>query len=424
MLFMRRIVVIGAGAAGMMAAGAAAGPGNLVLLVEKNRVPGKKVLVTGGGRCNITNVDDAEAMLGKALRNPRFLNSALRGFDSADMLAFLDEIGLEYKVEEKGRVFPLSDRAQDFVDALYGYLRRRGVDIRLNCKVAEVSGDGVSGFVVALENGERLACDAVIVATGGLSAPGTGSDGDGYRFARALGHSVGKLYPSIVALVVDAPWTGSLMGIGLEDICLTVLEGDKAVFKDAGAVMFTHFGISGPVVLRASAYLADKLHLGLEFCFDMKPEMTVNELDGYILDVLRANSNKGVGNALKARAVLPEQVLDVLLSVQGIAPDVRARDLTTKARRGLAHSMKRFGMMVKGSVGFGGAVITSGGVDVRQINASTMESKLVCGLYFAGELIDVDALTGGYNLQIAFSTGRLAGLSAAGKREAGGVRYD
>jgi len=408
---MKTIIVIGGGAAGMMAAGAAAENGANVVLIEKNAGLGKKLLITGGGRCNITNTADVADFVGRVLRNPNFLYSALYGFDSAALRDFLSGLGCLTKVEEEGRVFPVSDDAADVVKALVRYLKETGVDVWTETAVAEVLPREEPGFTVILTDGREIAADAVIVTTGGLAAPHTGSTGDGYHIARKLGHDVTKLYPALAPLVVQNPDISQLMGLSMGDVGLVAKRDGKVVYKDFGDIIFTHFGLSGPVVLRASAHLARSLHLPHEIYLDFTPNQSEKGLDNDILQMFGQNPNRDVKNCLAE--LLPTRLLAVLLAAAGLAEDTKARDVTKEARKSLCHSIKAFGLEIAGSVGFGAAVITCGGVNCDEIDPGTMESKLVRGLYFAGEVLDVDALTGGYNLAIAFATGRLAGKSAA-----------
>jgi predicted Rossmann fold flavoprotein len=313
-------------------------------------------------------------------------------------------------VEDGGRVFPVSDNALDVLRGFGRYLDNAGVEVWLNAAVRELAAGEPAGFVATLSDGREIAADAVIVATGGLSAPHTGSSGDGYRIARDLGHGVTKLYPALVPLVVQAPNVSELMGLSMADIGLIAKRDGKGVYKDFGDVIFTHFGISGPVVLRTSAYLAKTLHLPHEIYLDFAPGHSEKDLDDDILRMFGHNPNRDVHNCLAER--LPARLAAVLLAEAGIASNAKARDVTKEARRMLCRNIKAFRLEIAGPAGFGAAVITCGGVNCDEIDPSTMQSKLVPGLYFAGEVLDVDALTGGYNLMISFSTGRLAGKSA------------
>ena len=403
---MKRIIVIGAGAAGMMAAGAAAVGGAKVCILEKNSAPGKKLLLTGGGRCNITNIDSAAGHMAKTLRNPRFLHSALRAFGPEDTLDFFRAIGIETKVGGGGRVYPVSEDAEDVVATLHRHLRGLGVDFKFGRDAAQILRRD-AGFEVA-----GLGADAVIVATGGLAAPHTGSDGAGYGFARAFGHNVTKLYPSLVPLVTYFD-SAALMGLSV-NAALTAFAAEKAVFKGRGDMIFTHNGISGPVVLAASAHLAARMHEKPRVVLDFAPEMNEKELSRVILDIFGNNPNKGVKNALMSAGLLPEALWAAVLAAAGTDGAIKTHNVGKVARKDICRCAKAFALDIKATAGFGPAVITCGGVDLGQINPATMESKLVPQLYFAGEVLDVDALTGGYNLQIAFATGYLAGRSAGG----------
>jgi len=403
---MKRIIIIGGGAAGIMSAAGAAENGADVLLLEKNAQLGKKLLLTGGGRCNITNTADAQGIIDATLRNPSFLYSALYSFDSAALRDFLHGIGLATKVGDAGRVFPTSEDAADVVRVFVHYLKKLGVQCITNAAVADVLQCDSGGFNVALADGRQFTADAVIIATGGLAAPHTGSDGDGYRFARDFGHGVTKLFPSLMPLLVQNIDTAALAGLSLIDIGLIAKCDDKIVYKDSGDVIFTHNGISGPLILRASAHLAKKLHISHEIYLDLAQNKTDKALDDEILSMFAQNPNRNVKNILA-------QLIPARLAAF-IGGEAKAQDITKDQRKKIVQNIKAFRLQIAGGAGFGGAVITCGGINCDEINPGTMESKLVSGLYFAGELLDVDALTGGYNLTIAFATGRLAGLAASG----------
>jgi len=412
---MKRIIIIGGGAAGMTAAVSAAQDGAGVVLLEKNSRLGAKILITGGGRCNVTNTADAADMIQMTLRNPHFLYSALYGLDSAALVEKLGQMGLATKVEDSGRVFPQSDSAADVVEAFVRRLRQLRVDVRLNSAVAGIVRVD-AGFEIQLMSGETIRADAVIVATGGLCAPHTGSDGDGYAFAKGLGHGVTKLYPSLVP--VNASVGADLMGLGLDDVglCVRLGAGGEIAYSGRGGLMFTHFGLSGPVVITATAYLAEKLQPQFqpEFVLDFAPNFTENELDKHVVSILARNSNKSVVNALSADNFLPQRLAAALVAHAGLDGEVRASSVSKIQRGALCTAIKGYCVKVGGTAGFGNAVITCGGVRVNEVDPSTMQSRLVPQLFFAGEVLDVDALTGGYNLHIAFATGWLAGESAGG----------
>ena len=409
---MNTIAVIGGGAAGIMAAVAAAkNPLCHVVLIEKNEKIGKKMLITGGGRCNITNTDDALEMIDKVQRNPRFLYSALCGLNSAAMCEFLHNIGIATKTEDGGRVFPVSDNSLDIVNAFEAYLRKLKVKLMLNCDVTEISKEEPNDFIVKTGNGGIIKASAVIIATGGLAAPNTGSTGDGYKFAQKMGHDVTKLHPALVPLISKESFLKDLTGLSFSGIGLAVEANGKKIYKDRGDIIITHFGLSGPMVLRASSRIAD-INSPVRFYLDFMPDEDENDVDKHILDIINKNLNKDIINALEG--LLPERLLPVILQSADVKPYIKARDITKDKRRRICSIIKGFCIEISGNMGFGGAVITCGGVSCKEINPKTMESKLITCLYFAGEVMDVDAFTGGYNLQIAFSTGYLAGKSAAG----------
>jgi len=407
---MKHIVVIGGGAAGMLAAGTAAEAGARVTLLERNEKTGKKLYITGKGRCNLTNASPPDELIANVPGNPSFLYSAFYGFDATETMALFERLGLRTKIERGNRVFPVSDKASDVIKALTAYMARGGVDVRLRMVVQEVCIEGgkVTGVVA---NGARIEADAVIIATGGLSYPATGSTGDGYRFARAAGHTVTKLRPSLVPLKTKEAWVPSLQGLSLKNVSIAVRDGKKKLFSDFGEMLFTHEGVSGPLVLSASRYVLHLLYKGCTLHIDLKPALTEGELDARLVRDLAAASNKDFRNCLDA--LLPQKMIPVIVALSGIDPAKKAHDITKEERRGLGAILKNLAMTISGTAGFDEAVVTSGGVEVGEINPSTMESKCAAGLYFAGEVIDVDAYTGGFNLQIAFSTARLAGQNAA-----------
>lgn len=405
----KHIVVIGGGAAGMMAAVSAALGGGRVLLLEKNSRLGTKVKITGGGRCNVTNTADAAEMIQKTICNPRFLYSAFYGLDSVALVEMLAGMGVETKTEDGGRVFPKSDKAADVVDAFARRLEQLQVDVRLNCAVAEIARD-TAGFAVKIKGGETILADAVIVATGGLCAPHTGSDGDGYAFAKGLGHSVTKLFPSLVP--VNTAANTELVGLGLDDVGLTARLNGAITYNGRGGLMFTHFGLSGPVILTATAVLAEKLHMQPEFALDFAPNLAENELDKHLLSIFANNSAKSVANALSTENFLPQRLAVFLATAAGLGVKQNTGNVSKIQRGALCAAIKDYRVKISGAAGFGSSVITRGGVSVKGIDPATMQSKLVPQLFFAGEVLDVDALTGGYNLHIAFATGWLAGQSA------------
>lgn len=410
---MNRVIVIGGGAAGMMAAWAAAAGGSRVLLLEKNEKTGKKIYITGKGRCNFTNACPMDEMMGRVLRNGRFLYSAFAAFSNQDMADFLTQNGCPVCTERGGRMFPASEKASDVTAALMRALHRAGVDIRLHTEVHQIlTEDGsVAGVQI---NREKIPANAVIIATGGLSYPLTGSTGDGYRFARETGHSVTECLPSLVSFRCAEDWVRDLEGLSLKNISIDIRDGRKKIFSEFGEMLFTHFGVSGPVILSASSAAAERLQKAgkLNLWIDCKPALTEEQLDARILRDFSAETRKQFKNALGG--LLPARMTGVMVRLSGIDPEKTVNNVTREERLRLVRLLKALPLTVTGTGGFSEAVITRGGVSVKDVNPSTMESRRIAGLYFAGEVLDVDALTGGYNLQIAWSTGVLAGKSAAG----------
>ena len=406
-----KVLVIGAGAAGMMAAIAAADAGARVILAEKNEKTGKKIYITGKGRCNITNACPVEDFFDHVISNPRFLYSALYSYTQEDMCAFLKQEGLPLKEERGSRVFPLSDRSSDVIRTLSLAMQRRGVKVLLHSEVQElVINDGRAAGAV-LRDGETIFADAVIGATGGLSYPSTGSTGDGYRFAEDTGHRLIPACPSLVPLNVSDPDVGFLEGLSLRNIKITL-----GSYEDFGEMLFTSDGVSGPVILSASAVLGrslSSLKTGHELILsiDLKPALSLEQLDERILRDFQEAKNKDYCNALSR--LLPAKLIPVVIARSQIPEHKKVHDITREERRRLGTLLKDFRFHVTGTKGFVQAVVTKGGVNVKDVDPSTLESKKVRRLYFAGEVLDVDAFTGGFNLQIAWSTGHLAGESAA-----------
>ncbi len=406
-----RVVVVGGGAAGMMAAVSAAQMGADVTLIERNAQCGKKLKITGKGRCNVTNDCDVREFLQNVPTNPRFLYSALGRFSTEDTKAFFEDAGVPLKVERGRRVFPVSDRAEDIVSAMYRKVRSSGVRV-LHARVQSlVTKDSAVEGVVA--NGERIDADAVIVATGGRSYPGTGSDGDGYELARSAGHTVTPLIPSLVPLTSKSKICPSLQGLSLKNVALKITEtqSGKTVYEDFGEMMFTHFGMTGPMILSASAHLKDVSSGKYEAHIDLKPALDEKALDTRLLSDFSKYANKDFLNALGD--LLPAKLIPVAVGLSGIDGRKKVNSITREERMALRSVIKDLRIRIDGFRPIAEAIITKGGVDVKEIDPRTMASKLCEGLYFCGEVIDVDAYTGGYNLQIAFSTGVLAGESAA-----------
>lgn len=408
----KTVIVVGAGAAGLMAAGRAAENGCEVHLYEKNNRIGKKILITGKGRCNVTNDSDVEELLENIPGNPYFLYSAFYRLDSAALQAFFAGLGLELKVERGKRVFPVSDRSLDVVLALEKYVTQNGVHLHLESAVERVLTAEGAAIGVRLQNGKEIHADRVIVATGGLSYPGTGSTGDGYRFAKAAGHRVTKLYPSLVPLKTAEAWSHELMGLSLRNIAITIVnQKGKKVYTDFGEMLFTHFGVSGPVILSASRHILLTMEEGYRLLIDLKPAMEEKKLDARLLRDFEKYANRDFANALDD--LLPKRLIPVLIALSGIDPRKKVNSITREERRRLCSLLKALPLTITGTAGYGEAVVTCGGVDVDEIDPATMESKRMRHLYFAGEVLDVDAYTGGFNLQIAFSTGYAAGEGAS-----------
>ena len=408
---MSRVAVIGGGAAGMMAAIAAAEHGHQVQLFEKNEKLGKKIYITGKGRCNVTNACDTEELFAAVVHNPKFLYSSFYSFTNRDIMELVEKNGCPLKTERGGRVFPVSDKSSDVIRALTVCLKNAGVQVRLYEEVDSVeTGDGGVSGIRLKKTGERIPADAVIVATGGLSYPSTGSTGDGYRFAEKTGHKVTDLSPALVPFETAEPVVKELQGLSLKNIQARILKGKKVIYEEFGEMLFTHFGVSGPVLLSASSYGAAQLKKGpLTLSLDLKPALSEEQLDARILRDFEEQKNKQYKNSLSR--LLPAKMIPVIVERSGIDPDKKINEITREERRRIVQAVKDFRLTLTGLRGYKEAIITQGGVFVREINPSTMESKLVKGLYFAGEVLDLDAVTGGYNLQIAWSTGYLAGSS-------------
>ena len=409
---MKKVIVIGGGAAGMLAAQAAAEAGARVTLLEKNEKLGKKLFITGKGRCNLTNAADMQTVMANVMSNPRFLYSAFSEFTNRDIMKRVEDNGCPLKTERGNRVFPVSDHSSDVIAALERGLRKAGVRWELGADAAEILTEEGKVTGVKTADGKKYAADAVILATGGLSYAATGSDGKGHKIAASLGHRVTDMYPSLVPLVVKEQGAAEMQGLSLKNIEITVFDGKKEKYREFGEMLFTHFGVSGPVILSASAVIGPLLRKKeLKLCIDLKPALTEEQLDQRILRDFSENLNRELRNSLSA--LLPAKMIPEVIAQSGIAPERRVHDITREERAALVRALKKLTFTLIGLRGYNEAVITKGGVSVKEVNPSTMESKKVQGLYFAGELLDLDAMTGGFNLQIAWSTGYLAGKSAA-----------
>lgn len=413
---MSKVLIIGGGAAGMMAAVFAAKNGNKVEIFEKNEKLGKKLFITGKGRCNITNAAELEDFFPAVTSNPKFLYSAFYSFTNEQVISFFEELGVRTKVERGGRVFPVSDHSSDVIQALKKEMERLEVKINLNAEVKELriekrpSGETVTGILLA--SGKKISGDTVIVATGGISYPSTGSTGDGYRFARKCGHKVSELSPSLVPMEVKEWYAGELMGLSLRNIEIRITDGKKKLYQEFGEMLFTHYGVTGPVILSASSIVGKKLKdKELTLHIDLKPALTEEQLDKRVLREFEANHNRQFKNAVDS--LFPSKLRPVIVELSGISEEKKVHEITKEERLRFVRLIKDFTMTLTGLRGYNEAIITKGGVSVKEIDPGTMESKLVKGLYFAGEVLDLDAVTGGYNLQIAWSTGYLAGINAA-----------
>jgi len=403
-----KAVVIGAGPAGMIAAGHLAKSIKKVILLDKNKFPGKKLKITGKGRCNITNSADIEDFIKNVPTNPRFLYSAFYSFTNDDIVALLNKYGVKTKVERGGRIFPESDSARDVCDALKKYALKSNVEYKCTEATKILVEDGrVCG--VGCRDGD-IECDAVVLATGGASYPLTGSDGGGYNLAKKVGHTIIPPKPSLIPIVTKEKWVSELMGLSLKNIEITVKNSkDKKIYADFGEMLFTHFGVSGPVILSASAHIRDLEKENYKIYIDLKPALSFEKLEKRILRDFEEFKNKHLINALDE--LLPKALIPVIIRLSGIPPHKEVNSVTKEERQSLIKNIKGLELCVSGFRPIDEAIITSGGIKVSEINPSTMESKLVEGLYFAGEVIDVDAYTGGFNLQIAYSTGYLAAQS-------------
>ena len=408
------VLVVGGGAAGMMAAGTAAGNGLHTLLLEKNDRLGRKLRITGKGRCNIVNNCDVPTVIASIPSNGRFLYGAVSRFTPRDVIAFFENAGVPVKTERGNRVFPQSDLAGDVVDALRNYCTQNGVVIR-QATVTELCIQAKTVTGVRCTGGAAFAADNVVVACGGMSYPATGSTGDGYRLAQQAGHTVTELRPSLVSLVANGRDCPALQGLSLKNVAFSVTDTKqkKEIYRDFGEMMFTHYGVTGPMILSASSHMRHMEPNRYRISIDLKPALSAEQLDTRLQRDFTENRNRDFINALGA--LLPKKLIPVMVEKSGIAPNEKCNQITKEQRRGFVQLLKGLEITIKGFRPIDEAVITSGGVSVKEISPTTMESKLVSGLYFAGEVIDADAYTGGFNLQIAFSTGHLAAQAIAQK---------
>jgi len=410
---MSHVIVVGGGAAGMFAAIAAAKNGHQVTLYEKNEKLGKKIFITGKGRCNITNATDMEELFDAVVTNSKFLYSSFYGYTNQNVIDFFEDAGVPVKIERGNRVFPISDHSSDVIRALEREMKKVGVKVCLNTEVKSVEAEKGKFNKVVLKDTTTQTADACIVATGGLSYRSTGSTGDGFRFAENVGHKVTQCFPSLVPMETKEPWICELQGLSLRNVEAKILDGKKELYKDFGEMLFTHFGVSGPLIISASSYVGKKFmdkngqkkELTLEI--DLKPALTDEQLDQRVLRDFEENHNRQFKNAITK--LFPTKLIPVMLELGGIDPEKKVNSIEKEERKQFVHLIKHFRMTLTGLRDYPEAIITKGGVNVKEIDPGTMESKLVKGLYFAGEVLDLDALTGGFNLQIAWSTGYAAG---------------
>lgn len=402
-----KIAVIGGGASGLMAAGTAASYGGRVTLFEKNNMLGKKLLITGKGRCNVTNNCTMEDFMNNVPVNNKFLYSAYTNFTSEDTIEFFENMGVSLKTERGNRVFPVSDKASDIVNALKKYIKNNNVKI-VNEEVLSIEKESENDFLI-VSSKEKYVFDKVIIATGGASYPGTGSTGFGYSAAKKFGHTINDIKPSLVPLVIKEDMCKKLQGLSLKNIKLSLLKNDKIVYSELGEMLFTHFGMSGPLVLSASSHIRD-LKNKYKISIDLKPGLDEKKLDERILRDFSQNLNKDFSNSLSK--LLPQKLIPEIIKLSGIPFDKKVNAITKGQRQSLCILIKNMQFSVEGFRPIEEAIITSGGINVKEINPKTMESKICEGLYFCGEVLDVDGYTGGFNLQIAFSTGYLAGMKS------------
>ncbi len=408
---MAKVIVIGGGAAGMMAAIIAARNGKEVTVLEQNEKLGKKLFITGKGRCNFTNACDIEDLFGNVISNPKFMYSAFYTFSNDMVMDFFEELGMPYKVERGNRVFPVSDHSSDVIKALEKEMRRLGVVICLNTKVKSlIIEKNICKGVELVNKKEKIYADSVIITTGGVSYPRTGACKDGYIFAKQAGHTIVAPSPSLVPIELEEDCCKDLMGISLKNVSVTIYADNKKVYSDFGEMLFTHFGVSGPIIIKASAYIQKYLQKNLSLTIDLKPALDEKQLDERILKDFQLFQNKQLKNALDK--LLLRALIPVVIEKSGLDGDKKVNELTKEERRILGHTIKYMPFSIIGLRSWDEAIVTKGGVSVKEIDPGTMESKLTGGLYFAGEVLDLDALTGGFNLQIAWSTGYLAGISA------------
>lgn len=406
---MRKIIIIGGGAAGLIASATAAGRGEDVTVIEKNSRPARKVMITGKGRCNVTNACfDLDDLINSVVTNKRFMYSAFSSFMPYDTIALIEEMGVPTKIERGNRVFPESDKAVDIVDALVKNAKQNGVKF-VEGTVTSFNTENNVIKSVNLADGTTVEGDAFAICTGGLSYQSTGSTGDGYRLAESVGHSITDIEPALISLVASNGFVPKLQGLSLRNISIKLLDGEKEIYSDFGEMLFTHYGVSGPVILSASSHMTHPKEHNYKIVIDLKPALDEQTLDKRIQRDFAENTNKDFINSLSK--LLPNKLIPVIVKLSGIEPSEKVNQITKVQRQNLVSLLKNFTVNISDFRPINEAIITSGGVDVKEINPKTMGSKIVDNLYFAGEVIDVDAYTGGFNLQVAFSTGYLCGMN-------------
>lgn len=409
---MGKVLVVGGGAAGMMAAVFAARNGQEVHLFERNEKLGKKLFITGKGRCNLTNACDMEELLDAVVTNRKFLFSSFYGFTNDETMEFFEELGLHLKTERGNRVFPVSDHSSDVIRVLQKELHQLNVKLHLNTKVTWIGEKDGAFSYLKLEDGTTVSGDACIIATGGNSYQTTGSTGDGYRFARDLGHTVTEIRPALVPIETKEPYVKELQGLSLRNVEVSIWDGRKELYREFGEMLFTHYGVSGPLILTASSFIGKKLEQKpLRLKIDLKPALSEEQLDARVLRDFEENKNRQFKNAVGR--LFPSRLIPVMIELSGIHPDKKVNEISREERKRFVSIIKGVEMTLTRLRDFNEAIITQGGVSVKEINPATMESKKVKGIYFAGEVMDLDAVTGGFNLQIAWSTGNAAGSCVA-----------
>ena len=407
---MSKVLIVGGGAAGMLASIFAARNGNEVHVFEKNEKLGKKLFITGKGRCNITNAGDMENLFENVVSNRKFLYSSFYSYTNEDVISFFETLGVPTKIERGNRVFPVSDHSSDVIGALSGEMKRAGVKVHLYTKVSKILTENGRFSGLEFAAGACVQGDACVIATGGFSYQTTGSNGDGYRFAEELGHTVTDIYPSLVPLAIEEEFVKELQGLSLKNVEAAIYDGKKKLYQDFGEMLFTHYGVSGPLILSGSSHIAKKAgEKKLKLVIDLKPALTEEQLDQRVLRDFEQNINKQFKNAVTR--LFPAKLIPVMIERSKIDPEKKVHDISREERQSFVKLIKHFEMTISGLRGYNEAIITKGGVKVKEVNPGTMESKLVPGVYFAGEVLDLDALTGGYNLQIAWSTAYAAGSS-------------